>query len=94
MALVSGEVVIQLVENIKKNKEHIKQHNDTLKGQLSALRSSFLDDGYSIIKEHVTKTEKQIYDSFPAFEALLSKMTEYGCILIKAKKALEHENVR
>ena len=95
MAIESAwKTILRLEENIKKHKNDIVNYNKNLEEQLSGLRTSFQDDGFFIIQNLVKKTEEQINDSFPAFEALLNKMLDVAALLKKAEDATAYQYER
>ncbi|MCL2720824.1 MAG: hypothetical protein FWD47_05745 [Treponema sp.] len=77
-----------LVTMIQNNLKQIENCNTELKENLLNLRTSFQDEGFVIIQNHIAKTRQQIDESVPHFSTVLNKMLEYAEELKISGKAI------
>jgi hypothetical protein len=82
--------ILVLVESIKNDLKNIENHNNTLEEQLNKLGTTFRDEGIEIIRNHISKTRKQIEDTVPEFETVLKKMLEYAQLTRLAESAINN----
>lgn len=84
----SWKRILVLVQDINHDMKNISNYNHELESHLNALGSSFRDEGFTSIRNHIEKTRSQIDDTIPSFSQMLNKMIDNASNLKQAEDVM------
>lgn len=86
-------VMLELAYTIRENIRNIGAYNGALADSLNSLGADFHDEGYDIIRAHISRTINSIEQALPDFRVFLGTLIEIAELLKKSADALEEQGV-
>jgi uncharacterized protein YukE len=86
------QALLDLATNINDNVKQSNTLTETLDSQLKTLGSSFQDEGFTIIQNHIATTRKKIEEAQPALRDIIKKLHENAILLKKSENFIRERS--